>query len=833
MLRFNLFSKVLGSFLLLSLLPLGLLLFNSEHSLREVEELLREQTSAALDEQAVGVLKKRSELVADQVSAFLQEVEGDLHDLSLISPTEDLYLKFSANHQRDLWYRRGTNEAPLEIRESLPLYSELAYVAADGQELLRIVDGMASAELRNVADPAQTTFRTENYFAKAAALPPGEIWVTRLAGWYVSRDEQLAGAENPYEAVQGRTYRGVIRFVAPLYRAGTFSGLVVLSLDHRHLLEFTQHINPLVDADVVFPSYDSGNYAFMFDDQGWMVTHPKYWDIRGYASDGILVPAYSEETSAADIRAGRMPFNLFVAGFIHANYPRVAAAVTAGASGVLDTTNIGGSQKVMAFAPIRYTSGVYRDHGIFGGITIGAEVAHFHQPAVTMAARIRELIDQYLLQSLLVILATVFVIICGAYFLANSIVRPLKLLTEGTKRMIAGTLSSQLPIESHNHDEVAVLATSFNRMVTELNGRSERLIQTLQALRRSRREIIQERNFKNTVFENIETGLLTFDRDCRVTSLNGPACTILQLGQQQEGDWRALFQDWPEMMKVLEGWFANCRNGDPGPFTIYVPLLRSARQLTFRLALFPLSFRQQEGWLLTIEDLTERVNLRQQMARMERLASLGRMSAGIAHEIRNPLTGVCLLLDELHDRLIDREADQQLIRRALGEIERLESLVNEMLRFATLPEPKLRTGQFEGVVRESLFLLRNQCLQQQVVLHEQIAEDLPQISLDADRIKQVLFNLLNNALDAMPDGGELWVELLSRPDFLLLSVRDSGIGIAEEKLPLVFEPFYTDKGQGTGLGLAISYNIVSDHGGEIHIDSQLGEGTCVTVALPL
>ncbi len=251
------------------------------------------------------------------------------------------------------------------------------------------------------------------------------------------------------------------------------------------------------------------------------------------------------------------------------------------------------------------------------------------------------------------------------------------------------------------------------------------------------------------------------------------------------------------------------------------------------MTMFPLNFRQQEGWLLTIEDLTERVNLRQQMARMDRLASLGRMSAGIAHEVRNPLTGVSLLLDELHDRLLGQEKDQQLIRRALGEIERLESLVNEMLHFSSPPTPKLAYGRIEKVVQDSLFLIRKQCQRQKVKLIEQFDDHLPEIMLDADRLKQVLLNLLNNALEAMPDGGELKIEVGTVKDEILIRVSDTGVGIPAEKLPLIFEPFFTSKGQGTGLGLAISYNIISDRGGEIQIESKLGVGTTVLVSLPI
>lgn len=830
MFRPNLHQKVLIAFLLLALLPLALLALYAGQHLSAMEAYLRVSTTSALDSQAAQALVLRAEMVASSVSDFLRSVEGDLDDIKLIPVSEENYLEFSRRHNRQLWLRAGSNEAPTEIREDAPLYRELAFVDPDGRERVRIVANRPTADLRDISDPANTTYLTEDYFLRACSLPPGEIYVSRVTGWHVNKEQQLRGAQTPAEAVEGVRYQGVVRFAAPVHgEGGVLEGVVVLSLDHRHLLEFTQHITPTEERFVVFPSYFSGNYAFMFDDEGWMIAHPKYWDIRGLDEGGELVPPYTADSSPEQVEQGVIPFNLFYADFVHPNYPVVADAVFRGRSGVADVTNVGGAEKIMAYAPILYDRGEYGGSGIFGGVTIGAQLLQFHKAALETSHVIRQEITNFVGSSWMVIVITTVLIVMSAYYLSQSITDPLLQLIAGTKEMAKGNLKTKVVVTSH--DEVGELAASFNAMAKELSDRRVRLLQTLQALRRSRKEILQERNFKETVFENIETGILTLSGDGHVTSMNTPASHILGGSRpQEEIPLEKLLQRWPEILQELKRAPADAIDGH---WSRYVPLEREGRGLTFRIALLPLSFGDGGSQILSIEDLTERVNLRQQMERMERLASLGRLAAGMAHEIRNPLTGVSLLLDDLHDRLLASPDDRSLIQKALGEIERLDGLVNELLNFASLPQPRLIPGSLAEVLRDTLFLVRKQCANCGVELIEDIPEAVPQLDMDPDKLKQAFLNLFNNALDAMPEGGTLTVTARIDSDSLQVEVRDSGEGIPAESIPLIFEPFYTSKGHGTGLGLSITHAIISSHGGRIEVQSQPGKGSSFLLRFPL
>jgi len=389
----------------------------------------------------------------------------------------------------------------------------------------------------------------------------------------------------------------------------------------------------------------------------------------------------------------------------------------------------------------------------------------------------------------------------------------------------------QTKVVVSGHDEVGELAQSFNVMADELRRRREKLVKTLADLRSSRHEILRERNFKETIVENIETGIITIDAQGDVTSLNGPVKRILALEPPDKpSPLSQILNRWPEIRESLE---ALLLEPVEGFWSRYFYLERGGKNLTFRLALLPVAFSGQGVRIITVEDLTERTNMRRRMERMERLASLGRLSAGLAHEIRNPLTGVSLLLDELHDRLLRFPEDQNLIRKALQEMERLEGLVNELLNFSTPSQPTLTPVDVVDVLRETLFLCKKQCEKAGIVLRENIASQRPQIPLDFDRMKQAFLNLLTNAIQAMPQGGQLTVEVRCEGEYVLVGVRDTGMGIPSDRIPLIFEPFYTDKGGGTGLGLSITHNIISDHGGKIEVESLAGQGSTFIVWLPV
>jgi signal transduction histidine kinase/HAMP domain-containing protein len=824
--RLTLFKKIMVVTLLLSLLPLLVSSLILLSNLKSVNSRLTTEIADTSDIQASESLQMRAQHVAETIADFLHDREGDLLFLTRTPMEKQTLLNFYTTRRSEIWKRFGATE---EIRELIPLYRSVAFIDKNGRERLVIRDGLflAASELRDISSPSGTEFKNEDYFSRIKSLGRGEIYVSHLTGFHVSKQEQLAGAVEPESAYNGKTYDGVIRFGSPLFdRQGVFNGMVVISLDHRHLMEFTQHIDPGRNFSTVFPSYKSGNYAFLFDDEGWIITHPKYWDLRGVDRSGQPVPPYSEKSSRADIDTGRIPFNLDTAGFIHPNYPKVADDVRKHKIGHVDTTNVGGAKKIMAFAPIPYDTGDYSKYGIFGGVTIGFQVDQFHDAARKGSRLIDRELRQHRSLSAVILLTTALIASFSAWVLSRGITRPLQQLIDGARRLAEGDTRSRVNVSST--DELGELAETFNTMSNELEMRKTSLLTTMDELRRSRLEILDERNFKESILESISSAIVTFSPDGLLTSINATGRHFLGNDVSVDMHFRDVFKGW-NGMEQLTGQALVTRNGygrQP------LQLERPNGMTHFEVGFFPIGKNADHGLTVTMRNETEKEKLREEMMRLDRLASLGKLSAGIAHEVRNPLTGISLLLDDLHDRSETGSADQQMIKKAVNEIERVERLVNALLNYSSPARAEFRECDLNQVVSDTVLLMRRPAERSGVsILLE--SGVITVFKFDPEKIKQALLNIIRNAVEALSAGGSIRVSTQGCGDKAIIKISDNGPGIRENDLPLIFEPFFTRKGAGTGLGLSITQRIVEEHHGRIQVESSPAGGTTFTIELTL
>ena len=233
----------------------------------------------------------------------------------------------------------------------------------------------------------------------------------------------------------------------------------------------------------------------------------------------------------------------------------------------------------------------------------------------------------------------------------------------------------------------------------------------------------------------------------------------------------------------------------------------------------------------------ERATLLEDEVRVkERLAALGEMSAGIAHEIRNPLGALAGFAELLSRQTTDPSA-RELVREILQEVNNLNRIVTQFLAFVREPQLKAEPTDIAAVVKSAVEAVMAERGAEKgrpdVRLELRLADAPPAVPVDANLIKQALMNLIQNAVEAMPSGGTLGVRLETRAPWLLIAVSDSGQGIAPEDRRRLFDPFFTTKKEGTGLGLAITHRLIQAHGGRIEIESQQERGSCFTVWLPM
>ena len=227
-------------------------------------------------------------------------------------------------------------------------------------------------------------------------------------------------------------------------------------------------------------------------------------------------------------------------------------------------------------------------------------------------------------------------------------------------------------------------------------------------------------------------------------------------------------------------------------------------------------------------------NSRHELIRAERLATAGKMAASFAHEIRNPLSSMQMLAQMLMRKQdIPEPKRKQSMQYILEEIERIDVIVKGLMDFAQPAVLQLAPQDLNQILQEVLDLMEANLNHHRISLSKKFAPNLPPVSLDRDKLKQAFMNIVLNAMDAMPEGGTLEIVTLQGSDKIRIDIIDTGVGIPPEDLNRLFEPFFTTKSQGTGLGLANAKRVLEQHGGDIRGKSVVGQGTTMSLSLPL
>ena len=352
--------------------------------------------------------------------------------------------------------------------------------------------------------------------------------------------------------------------------------------------------------------------------------------------------------------------------------------------------------------------------------------------------------------------------------------------------------------------------------------------------------------YNETLLENLTAGVIAVGADERITVFNNEVERLTGLDSRKVLDRSVDFL--PDALRC--GLRETLQTGH-GLVNREVTLNSPKGTVTVRLSTSIFHGREGQaiGALGVLTDITALKQLEFQIRRSDRLASLGTLSAGMAHEIKNPLVSIKTFAQLLPERYQDSDFRQTFSNLIGHEIDRIDSLVNQLLRFARPAKPQLEPRHVHQILEKSLLLVGHRLYQKDIKLTRSWDANVDTIRADADQLEQVFLNFFLNAMDAMKNGGELHIgteiqadqALVSsinqtngeRHDVLRVSIRDSGEGIKPEDLPHVFDPFFTTKDYGTGLGLSVVHGIIQEHGGQIEVESELNKGTAFHILLPL
>lgn len=407
---------------------------------------------------------------------------------------------------------------------------------------------------------------------------------------------------------------------------------------------------------------------------------------------------------------------------------------------------------------------------------------------------------------------------------AQRVTRPLGTLVNATVEAAQGNLDQKIAIRTR--DEVEILADNFSVMIREILAQKRQLEHQI-------KEIKQLQQYAEKILATMTDGLLAIDMDGVVTAVNPAAHAILNIPQGHKTK--------------------NCHVLDlfdkDNPFAAYIqeslenPSGRNQREIHLqkegktRVLLAGAGVLQSDKKtprqiIFNLNDITDFKQLEAEIRQNQRLADLGTLAAGMAHEIRNPLSAIKTYVALLPKKIEKPGFLEKFQRTVPREINRLNTLTEELLELSRPPKYNFNRTDIRQLLRQCIELLEADFTAKGIDCERDLAHDLPKIMADADQLEKVFINLMQNGAQAMPDGGTMTIHASCKDNLVAIDFRDTGHGFSPELAENIFNPFFTTKAKGTGLGLAITHKVISEHGGQITAESQQGRGCCFSISLP-
>ncbi|MCU0575647.1 MAG: cache domain-containing protein [Desulfobacterota bacterium] len=408
------FASVALSFFILIVLPLTITgVIISKGVIRVGEEATQANLRILDDNQKLSIAG-RAQNIADAVAQFLADREKDIRIASILPRDEQSYTTFLKSNTRGVI--QSSNVGIVKI--PLPVYREITFLDKTGMEALKVtVDGVVQKGLlKDMSNPANGEYGEEDYFLKARELSPGEFYMGPVVGGHLSKQDLEAGKQ----------FAGIVRMAAPVFDSTGFAGVVELSLDFRHVMEFTDHIVP-TEPGMVFAKVnpDDMNYTFLVGRDGAILSHPAQYLIGGLGADKKPVPVMEDKNYDELIKAGEGSMNVLNMGFMDENLPKIHALAASGKSGSF-TYTLDNKRIFMAYAHIPFYGSVYSKPEGYGWVGMMVDIDKYHKLSEDKVKDIQLKVERWQKSSIVVVFVSLFLLFVIALILARGLYRSIQ-----------------------------------------------------------------------------------------------------------------------------------------------------------------------------------------------------------------------------------------------------------------------------------------------------------------------------------------------------------------------------------------------------------------------
>lgn len=612
------------------------------------------------------------------------------------------------------------------------------------------------------------------YFTDSMKYPEGEGYVSPM-----DLNIEWGKVEIPHKPV--------LRVATPVFNSsGKKRGVIIINLYASHLIQQIQRLN-----------IAKGGTTFLVNKDGYYLSHFN------------------------SVELNDLSFTLASADSMGKYYTAdVVNNILSGKTGTIK-----GVTEVISYSPIFTGDNISKEYWILGIV----------YPKEAIFASLFNLKAVYIVIGFFTVIAASV----SGILIAKRVTKPILELHQGVTSIAGGNLEHRIEIKTG--DEIEVFAHRFNDMVDEIRKSREKMVNWNEELREEveirTRELKIEKNKLENILMCAGEGIIVADEEDNIIIVNPAAEKILGrdrdeiLGKNIFGCHRN-----PEKVRGLI-------RGNDG-IVPSVTVTSDSRQLEISVATIN-SGGQRFGSMMVIRDVTERQHLMEERMAMERqllhadkLASVGELSAGIAHEIGNPLAAIKTVIQAMEDESPLKGEQSKYMQRILKEVDRLALFIRTFSAFANPAVSLSSRCRVDQALNDVVFLIRNEAVKHNIAIEIDDNKDNPEVLIGADQLKQVFINLFVNAIQAMPDGGTIKVgqrlksDIMQKHEFVIVSFSDTGSGIPHDNIERIFDPFFTTKPAGTGLGLSIVQRIIKEHNGDIRVKSHAGKGTTFEVLLP-